>query len=855
MAFHHVPTFLRSALVRNPFCHGDIISAEDVLRLEAQYPNLFDNPHKLNVPGETTKDEPKTDCKSQKQLESKHIETKSRPFLRNQKAVKSLGLSTANKKSSPSQYHRNCLSSGIGGGEEKDIIIPRKRINVPPKPFHALPAPNFASMRNRKLTRPAQSFSMEDLRQTLREVMRDDALYSKQTRNPSPYTEDLVKKFLGRKLQSEHSQKRGIPSNGIKGQFKLTGFSGDDSDVNGHGDLGGTTKFELNNRESNNYPARETSNPYLCKPLVRSSKEKVKRVKSAPGFIRSFPQPKTVYQKGRDSPLKKRDEKKQVKWKEGSKEKGISTGGIRQNNTEESPERLTRKSSSSTADMHENSLEPKGTRAQIHIRSLKLSQETEEQTESHKPNLPSSSFRHLLAARSVTSRYKMKGLLRKQNAESCETNDEQRPAIPGREHKYVSIEMKKASHASTTHALERIAKELVYTEILQQLHELKQQQTKAERTEKEKHDDTHSISFSSPLAESKRSPLNFVPTSADERKSESLELPKSNESLVATLKTPELTPPSVPKAKLDDKDKKSSVSLNNISLHTPELSPSLRKIIATKKAQMSKQTSHPNLDTDCSEISDFVASEIEKCEKSGNHPESNKSGRESLILVTPQLSKSSVVNKNRPSKTFKPSQKPSKIEIPEFDASTLSGVSTFKDSNHSSARENRKSLDENGAKIVSHKEEEQVEVPPVKDMNGGSQKGETSGKADQQENFNENSTHQSTYSAEYLSESLSVQEAEPDMNVSGATVIDLLSEGEFIGAAYRSPGELSLRQRSHCRSSSRKAFENFSVSNSGLEDSKNDGESDLSFISSGFQVCIIVHVRIINRSYYCSATS
>ncbi|ODM89257.1 hypothetical protein Ocin01_17426 [Orchesella cincta] len=350
----------------------------------------------------------------------------------------------------------------------------------------------------------------------------------------------------------------------------------------------------------------------------------------------------------------------------------------------------------------------------------------------------------------------------------------------------------------------------------------------------------HTISFSSPPDDPRQCPLNFVPTtSADERKSESKEVPESStKSLIGTLKTPELTPPTVPRPTNRNMEKKSPASSKNISLHTPELSPSLRKIVAMKKAHMSKQASHHNLDTDCSEMSDFIASEVEKYEKKGSPSEQpNKSYQEeSLKLVTPQLSKSPVANTKIPSRTTKPARKRVDIEIPELDASTLSGVSTFQDSNHS-APEIQPSLRENEGRIESPKEK--VQIPPespVKDSNDDLQQLETPKEAEFVKSSNENSSHQNTYSAFTSLSPCRFKMRKRNMNVSGETVIDLLSEGEFIGAAYRSPGELSFRQPYRLPRSTITSSEHSPATKPSLEESKDGGESDLSFISSGLQI-------------------
>ncbi|ODM89253.1 hypothetical protein Ocin01_17429 [Orchesella cincta] len=263
-------------------------------------------------------------------------------------------------------------------------------------------------------------------------------------------------------------------------------------------------------------------------------------------------------------------------------------------------------------------------------------------------------------------------------------------------------------------------------------------------------------------------------------------------------------------------EKKSQLRPKNISLHTPELSPSLRKIVAMKKAHMSKQASHHNLDTDCSEMSDFIASEVRKYEKKGSPSEQpNKSNQEeSLKLVTPQLSKS-------PWRTQRFLLKPQSQHANELTLRFLNWMQVPQ-------------------RWANESPKEKVQIPPespVKDSNDDLQQLETPKKeAEFVKSSNENSSHQNTYSAVYLSESMSVQDEEADMNVSGETVIDLLSEGEFIGAAYRSPGELSFRQPYRLPRSTITSSEHSPATKPSLEESKDGGESDLSFISSGLQI-------------------
>ena len=56
MDFSHTPTFLRSAMLEDPFCLGDLLGPEDVLRIHAEYPDLFSNNSKSSIPWKPTKE-------------------------------------------------------------------------------------------------------------------------------------------------------------------------------------------------------------------------------------------------------------------------------------------------------------------------------------------------------------------------------------------------------------------------------------------------------------------------------------------------------------------------------------------------------------------------------------------------------------------------------------------------------------------------------------------------------------------------------------------------------------------------------------------------------------------------------
>ena len=56
MDFSHTPTFLRSAMLEDPFCLGDLLGPEDVLRIQVEYPDLFNNNSRNAIPSKLTRE-------------------------------------------------------------------------------------------------------------------------------------------------------------------------------------------------------------------------------------------------------------------------------------------------------------------------------------------------------------------------------------------------------------------------------------------------------------------------------------------------------------------------------------------------------------------------------------------------------------------------------------------------------------------------------------------------------------------------------------------------------------------------------------------------------------------------------
>lgn len=303
MAFEHVSTFLRSALARDPFCHGGIITPEDVLRIEAKFPTLFDkpappptptkaaNPEKSNAVEEPTQgnvpaQKNKVASKKNSRVSSNQVKkAAAHTTVARKKRVQGTTPTQATaavQKIKPSQYHKKCTEKA-----EEDTRLGQSKkamVRVPVKTTSQTKGKVIGSA-GRRLIRPAQSFSMEDLRATLRQVMKEDVLEQKWFKDKrfkkSPYSEDLVKKFLGWKLAQEE-QKCRVKQYGIEGKVK----SQDESALK--------MKALTDVIVAYNEPGPSGSEK-------RRKEKLVPRVKSAPGFLRGPPDlpPVPNYQKKR----------------------------------------------------------------------------------------------------------------------------------------------------------------------------------------------------------------------------------------------------------------------------------------------------------------------------------------------------------------------------------------------------------------------------------------------------------------------------------------------------------------------------------------------------------------------------
>lgn len=352
MAFHHMPTFLRSAMARDPFCHGGIITPEDVLRLEAKFPTLFDKPapppssptpidfveSKRDSESDGEEDVGKTgNHNSGNKLERKSkvtnlasgrklkavplpannarsthakpgIQTKMKAntvVARTVPRPRPTNTQTQGQKKTFSEFHRKCIEqseettgSGLGHLKKEEHSTPKGK--------------GGGSGGGSKLVRPAQSFSLEDLRATLREVMREEALQFNQgwkadKGQPSPYTEDLVKKFLGWKMQIA----RGAGAGDRRQRMNANQID----EWKGQGDVIGQ-----GSRMNTGMISNDTADYHIKTTLVRDGegerkklslhtavasspmkKERVPRIRSAPGFLRGISElpPVPKYQKKR----------------------------------------------------------------------------------------------------------------------------------------------------------------------------------------------------------------------------------------------------------------------------------------------------------------------------------------------------------------------------------------------------------------------------------------------------------------------------------------------------------------------------------------------------------------------------
>lgn len=486
------------------------------------------------------------------------------------------------------------------------------------------------------------------------------------------------------------------------------------------------------------------------------------------------------------------------------------------------------------------------------------------------------SYKDLLAARSEKTRYEVKGFLRKQEVSHNLYEQElerERMARRTRRGEASSSELPEnfsrrmteigeRSNQETKEALRKMAEELVYTEILHQINEYKREQEEIERENRKELLLKLSPSTSpSPRQKSSNSKVKFspkitlpefVPTSPEKEENESNNQGEEKTPVSEiVLKTPELTPPSVNK-RVVDKTKKNSPrtegSKDMISLHTPELSPSPKRLIAAikerrelqKKLIESPPQQNQQLDTDCSEMSDFIFSEVSrKEEKHSNNKIPTVPEEESAKLDTPQLTD----NQQELEKTENPSQE--KSEAPEKDGSTLSGVpSPFPDT---------PSISRDPSQV----QEEQKEAPEIDAEN--SQKSSARYSDDftpeKENSLKEDNLPQATSTpmigtpsqkssrvSEIFSDDTFISDAD-EANESGETVIDILSEGEFIGASYRSPGELSWRRQAGrpsstvrflnpplrtVQSSSFEQQQSTIVSSTSAEEGSNDGISVVS---------------------------
>lgn len=316
MSIYHAPTFLRSALAKDPLCHGGLIQPEEVLRLQAEFPTLFGlPPHPPRVEQPKTQEVPDDDPNSkveaascslikEKAGSSKNVAspgplkgkpkvtnpnvakvTKKSPTVRNPPSV-----AGSRKAPSISQFHKNCFG--------KDVANKKDDIKKSMKP---IPAPKREVKRtkttNELLCRPAQSFSLEDLRAALKQVLAEDAYQKnlKSEKNKSPYTEDLVKLFFGRKMQQARNQQRETQR-----KFNIKDFVKDEQSL----DVSSITLRSARSSEPDLTPRSAQGNYKQISPLGR----RLGGVRSAPGFLRrvgDFPRaPPTRYQKVRIPPDK-----------------------------------------------------------------------------------------------------------------------------------------------------------------------------------------------------------------------------------------------------------------------------------------------------------------------------------------------------------------------------------------------------------------------------------------------------------------------------------------------------------------------------------------------------------------------
>lgn len=440
----------------------------------------------------------------------------------------------------------------------------------------------------------------------------------------------------------------------------------------------------------------------------------------------------------------------------------------------------------------------------------------------------------MLAARTEKNRYDLKGRLRKEDipcnfyTSQVKREREERRNVrerdggtyflekesssdPSENFKRKVKEMGQRSKEETNKVLEKIAQELVYMEVLHQIDELKREQTQ-EVTKKpvDKETDVSSSPMPSPrnldkLLEAILPDFKATTTDADGESESGSQNKGKKVSEEISLKTPELTPPTagiknkrlIGAARIVETSslKGNESSAEIISLHTPKLSlsPNKRLIAAIKeRKELQEKKNSPqtqqHMDTDCSEMSDFVFSEASKREENHKDNKRKQKSEESVKLQTPELSNSQQhqvrLNEN----------------TPEKDKSTLSGVpseflKTLSKSKESvedqeqddnrldeSQKENTHSAkysddfipegevssvsDRSSTAVVPEKNTGPKHLPAVRDGSGNIEESE---EADHEDDNVEN------------------------LNMSGETVIDLLSEGEFIGEAYRSPGEVSLR--------------------------------------------------------------
>lgn len=259
-------TFLRSAIAKDPFCHGGVITPEDVIRLETKYPTLFDKPA-LVAP------EQKDFLPEEKKMETVELEpiriTKT-PAIQKKtgqgvqpKTVKTV-QTTTRQPVQPSKFHRDCGKANVPA----KVPVQRKLSSkIPVKPT----AKNNV---DRMLTRPAQSFSMEDLKATLKQVLGGETIERRrhQEKDWSPYQENLLRKFgLEKKLiENRNSMTMASTKPGAKGRDE--GLKSRCSSVSSYQDY---------IRPSFGRKRTKFRNPHPSVGVVQ-------RVKSAPGFIRGF---------------------------------------------------------------------------------------------------------------------------------------------------------------------------------------------------------------------------------------------------------------------------------------------------------------------------------------------------------------------------------------------------------------------------------------------------------------------------------------------------------------------------------------------------------------------------------------